>query len=67
MSLPPVGMYRSPEDENASPFPSRARPKGRPGQSPRGPIDNRPAGCLPANLPHIEAFDAAPPPCYILG
>jgi hypothetical protein len=28
-------------------------------QSPRGPIVNRPAGCLPANLPHIGAFDAA--------
>jgi hypothetical protein len=27
--------------------------------SPRGPIVNRPAGCLPANLPHIGAFDAA--------
>jgi hypothetical protein len=28
-------------------------------QSPRGPIDNRPAGCLPASLPHIRVFDAA--------
>jgi hypothetical protein len=27
-------------------------------QSPRGPIDNRPTGCLPANLPHVGAFDA---------
>ena len=32
---------------------SCARPRGCPGQSPRGPIANRPAGCLPANLPHI--------------
>ena len=30
-------------------------------QSPRGPIDNRPAGCLPANLPHIGVFDRATP------
>jgi lipoic acid synthetase len=30
-------------------------------QSPRGPIDNRPAGCLPANLPHTGASDAASP------
>jgi anaerobic selenocysteine-containing dehydrogenase len=30
-------------------------------QSPRGPIANRPAGCLPANLPHIGSLDTAFP------